>query len=103
MAANDVEAAGNLNSRPSSAGAGYRDPEHDAIEDIRTTSVYASLGGLLNSAKFSDMIIFCGGRHFKAHRAIVCTQSSFFDKALTRAFAVRHPVPIINLVILTTS
>lgn len=79
-------------SRPSSAGADYRDPEYDPIDELRTTSIYSSLGSLLNSDKFSDMTICCGGRKFRAHSAIVCTQSSFFNKALTGAFSVRNAV-----------
>ncbi|KAH6843218.1 hypothetical protein B0I37DRAFT_214723 [Chaetomium sp. MPI-CAGE-AT-0009] len=73
--------------RSSSVGADYRDSQHDAIEELRTTAIYSSLGSLLNSNKFSDMTICCDGREFKGHRAIICTQSSFFDKALTGAFS----------------
>ncbi|TDZ27702.1 Protein roadkill [Colletotrichum spinosum] len=38
------------------------------------------------SDKYSDMTIRCGGRTFKTHKAIVCSQSSFFDKALNSSF-----------------
>jgi hypothetical protein len=38
------------------------------------------------------MVIRCGGHEFKTHRAIVCTQSPFFNKALTGGFSVRVPV-----------
>lgn len=58
------------------------------IEDLRTTSIYSAFSSLLGSEKFSNMIIRCGGREFKAHRAIVCSQSPFFDRALTGGFAV---------------
>ncbi|KAH8811099.1 hypothetical protein F5884DRAFT_830995 [Xylogone sp. PMI_703] len=73
-------------SRTSSVGADYRDEEHGIIKDLRTTALYSSIEKLLFNEKFSDMIIRCGGRDFKAHRAVVCTQSSFFDKALTGGF-----------------
>ncbi|OQE28168.1 hypothetical protein PENFLA_c005G07474 [Penicillium flavigenum] len=32
--------------------------------------------------RFSDVTIVCRGVTFKAHRAIICTQSHFFDAAL---------------------
>jgi len=35
------------------------------------------------------MTITCGGMEFKAHRAIVCPQSRFFDAALSGGFKVR--------------
>ncbi|KAL2177482.1 uncharacterized protein P884DRAFT_269857 [Thermothelomyces heterothallicus CBS 202.75] len=74
-------------SRASSVGAQYREGEYDTIEDVRTTSLYSALSGLLTSGKFSDMIVRCGGREFKAHRAIVCPQSPFFDRAITGGFS----------------
>ncbi|KAL2150556.1 hypothetical protein VTH82DRAFT_7119 [Thermothelomyces myriococcoides] len=79
--------ASRLGSRPSSAGAQYRDSDLDTIENVCTTSIYHALSGLLTSGKFSDMTVLCGGRTFKVHRAIVCTQSPFFDKAITGGFA----------------
>ncbi|KAG7284299.1 hypothetical protein NEMBOFW57_010668 [Staphylotrichum longicolle] len=75
-------------SRASSVGADYRDDEYHAIDDPRTPSIYSALSSLLGSERFSDMTIRCGGREFKAHRAIVCPQSPFFDRALTGGFAV---------------
>ncbi|KAK0644242.1 BTB/POZ protein, partial [Cercophora newfieldiana] len=41
---------------------------------------------LLFSPKYSDMTITCRGEEFKAHRAIVCPQSPFFDAALSGSF-----------------
>ncbi|KAI8689635.1 BTB domain-containing protein [Fusarium sp. Ph1] len=70
---------------PSSTGNEYRD-EEDGIDAFCATSIHASLSKLLHSEKFSDMTIRCGGREFKAHRAIICTQSSFFDRALSSNF-----------------
>ncbi|KAF5576689.1 hypothetical protein FPCIR_12479 [Fusarium pseudocircinatum] len=46
-------------------------------------SIHAALATLIHSEKFSDMTITCGERQFKTHRAVVCTQSPFFDKALS--------------------
>ncbi|KAL1836765.1 hypothetical protein VTJ49DRAFT_4705 [Mycothermus thermophilus] len=57
------------------------------FEELRVISLYSSLTSLFKSEKFSDMTIRCGGREFKAHRAIVCPQSPFFDKAMSGAFA----------------
>ncbi|RSL71874.1 hypothetical protein CEP54_001185 [Fusarium duplospermum] len=73
---------------PSSTGNEYRDEEDDGIDAFCATSIHASLSTLLHSEKFSDMTIRCGGRDFKAHRAIVCTQSKFFDRALSSNFKV---------------
>ncbi|KAK4032457.1 BTB/POZ protein [Parachaetomium inaequale] len=61
--------------------------DRNPIDDLRTTSIFASLSALRLSEKFSDMTIRCGGRDFKAHRAIVCSQSSFFDGALSGGFS----------------
>ncbi|KAM0239509.1 hypothetical protein ACHAP5_008299 [Fusarium lateritium] len=71
---------------PSSTGSRYRDDDHSDIDDFCGTSIHAAMSTLLGNDKFSDMTIICGGREFKAHRAVVCTQSSFFDKAMTSNF-----------------
>jgi BTB/POZ domain len=34
---------------------------------------------LLETGKYSDFIIECGGRQFKVHRSIVCPQSKFLE------------------------
>ncbi|KAH8688392.1 BTB/POZ protein [Ilyonectria robusta] len=70
----------------SSTGSEHRDSEYNFIHDASVISVHASLSTLLFSEKFSDMTIRCGGREFKAHRAIICTQSSFFDRAFSSDF-----------------
>ncbi|KAK4550170.1 hypothetical protein LTR36_003137 [Oleoguttula mirabilis] len=44
------------------------------------------LKGLFVSGYFSDLVIVCGERNWKAHRSIVCTQSDFFMKACTGKF-----------------
>ncbi|KAF7560163.1 hypothetical protein G7046_g4000 [Stylonectria norvegica] len=71
---------------PSSTGSEYRDGEHGIVGDLRTTSVHASLSALFMNERFSDITIHCRGCEFKAHRAVVCTQSSFFDKAFDGGF-----------------
>ncbi|KAF4337303.1 hypothetical protein FBEOM_8816 [Fusarium beomiforme] len=70
---------------PSSTGWQHRD-YNDTIEESTSISIHAALSTLLKSEKFSDMTIFCGERAFKAHRAVVCTQSPFFDKAMSGEF-----------------
>ncbi|KAF4439482.1 hypothetical protein F53441_12589 [Fusarium austroafricanum] len=71
---------------PSSTGRRYRDANHVTINEYTAISFHAALSNILCSEKFSDMTIICGEREFKAHRAIVCTQSSFFDKAMSGNF-----------------
>ncbi|KAI8633281.1 hypothetical protein F5Y19DRAFT_417325 [Xylariaceae sp. FL1651] len=77
-------------SRPSSPcssnGAQHRSGPYGVIDDLRTTSVLSSLSSLFLDEKFSDMTVTCKGCEFKVHRAIVCTQSPFFDKAISNGF-----------------
>lgn len=47
----------------------------------RYDGIYPVLKSLLLQDKYSDLTIICGGQEFKAHRAIVCPQSSFFAAA----------------------
>ncbi len=77
---------------PSSTGADYRDGEYGEINSLRTSSIFSSLSSLFLSAKFSDMTIRCGERDIKTHRAVVCPQSSFFDKAMTGGFMVSKDI-----------
>ncbi|TVY72053.1 Kelch-like protein 30 [Fusarium oxysporum f. sp. cubense] len=65
---------------PSSTGCEYRDD--DSFDGSKAISIHAALS-TLQSEKFSDMTIICGERQFKIHRAVVCTQSPFFDKAMS--------------------
>lgn len=71
-----------------SVGIEEHDDESDAVDDYSTSSIFASLSSFLFSDKFSDMTIVCGGREFRAHRVIVCSQSPFFHQALTNGFSV---------------
>jgi hypothetical protein len=43
---------------------------------------------LLDEGKYADMTISCPGREFKGHRAIICSQSPYFDAALKGGFRV---------------
>ncbi|OAA59538.1 BTB/POZ fold protein [Niveomyces insectorum RCEF 264] len=52
---------------------------------MRTTSprpmLHAALAPLYATGKLSDLLVTCGGREFRVHKAVVCAQSPFFDKA----------------------
>lgn len=43
---------------------------------------------LLEDGKYADMTISCQEHDFKCHRAIICSQSPFFDAALIDGFKV---------------
>jgi len=51
-----------------------------------------ALQSLYKDEKFSDLTVSCGpegkSRTFKLHRAVICPQSPFFDKACTSGFQV---------------
>ncbi|CRL23925.1 BTB/POZ fold [Penicillium camemberti] len=51
---------------------------------------------LLLRGEFSDMKIICQGITFKAHQAIVCTQSSYFRSAICGGFK-ETSAKVINL------
>ena len=73
-----------------------RDGDDGTLDDMPTTSLFASLGKLYASEKYSDMNIVCGGETFHAHRAVVCSQSPFFDKALSGGFSVCFLLSILS-------
>ncbi|KAM0495458.1 hypothetical protein ACHAP8_008048 [Fusarium lateritium] len=56
--------------------------EYHLVEELCTTSTLTSFYNLLGG-EHSDISIVCGDHEFKAHRAIVCTQSLWFDVAFT--------------------
>jgi hypothetical protein len=62
----------------------------DLIEQVppirAATDLIGSMSQLLQSAKYSDLVIACRGREFAVHRAVVCPQSSFLDKACSGDF-----------------
>ena len=48
-----------------------------------------ALRSLYKDEKYSDLTVSCGPRTFKLHRAVVCPQSPFFEKACSGGFKVR--------------
>lgn len=54
------------------------------------------LEDLFRDGSYSDMEIVCNGFTFKAHRAVVCTQSDFFSAAFKSDFKVSR-LPTISL------
>ncbi len=58
------------------------------MADIHQNGIRASLSSILNSGKYSDMTICCGGREFMVHRAVVCPRSRFFAAACDGEFQV---------------
>ena len=51
---------------------------------------------LFQSGDYSDVTISCGGRTWKVHRAILCPQSSFFEKACNNGFLVSYYCDIVD-------
>lgn len=47
-----------------------------------------SLTQILNSSKYSDLILTCKGNEWKVHRVILCSQSTFFAAACDGEFKV---------------
>ena len=43
---------------------------------------------LLKSGQYSDITITCGRSSFKAHRAVICPKSKFFEAACKKGFKV---------------
>ncbi len=58
---------------------------YGVVTGLRAASIFSSLSALFLSVTYSDMRIICEDRNFMTHRAVVCTQSSFFKKALEDA------------------
>jgi len=52
-------------------------------QDIQAASYARELGGLLESAMFSDIIVIAGGREFPAHRNILAARSPVFQRLLS--------------------
>lgn len=53
---------------------------------MAATNHIAAMSRLLQSAKYSDLVLACKGREFSVHRAVVCPHSSFFDNACSGGF-----------------
>lgn len=54
--------------------------DEKSVDDLCAASVHASFSKLFLSEKYHDIVIECGGREFKAHRAVVCSQCPWFEK-----------------------
>jgi hypothetical protein len=53
---------------------------------MAATNHIGAMSQLLESAKYSDLILACRGREFPVHRAVVCPHSPFFDAACSSGF-----------------
>ena len=49
------------------------------------------LAKLMRSGDYSDMTLVCEGHEFKAHRAVVCSQSRVIGAAMEGRFEVDPP------------
>jgi hypothetical protein len=58
----------------------YFDSQKTYVWKVSTMSVLSDL--FLGYSKFSDFTILCGERSWPAHKAILCTQSKWFVKAM---------------------
>ncbi|KAF4439481.1 hypothetical protein F53441_12588 [Fusarium austroafricanum] len=58
------------------------DEEQYAVDSLCASSNRAGFRHLLNEGKYSDMTIICAKDEFKVHRAVVCTQSTWFEEAM---------------------
>lgn len=61
-----------------------------AIPNPQDADLRASDLKLLETGNFADAEIICQGKTFKIHKAVVCTRSVWFDKALNGPFEVRE-------------
>lgn len=60
----------------------------DYIYSMGFSDLEIVMKSLFNGGKYADMTITCQGHTFNVHRAIVCSQSPFFDAALKDGFKV---------------
>jgi len=56
------------------------------METVGSTNHFEAMNQLLQSAKYSDLIVVCKDHEFPVHRAIVCPHSKFFDTACSGGF-----------------
>lgn len=63
---------------------------------VATSMIYGALWPLYESGKLSDLTVTCNGRRFQVHKAIVCSQSPFFDKACSSGFkeGIEHTIDL---------
>jgi BTB/POZ domain len=58
----------------------------------------SSLAQLMNSEKYSDLILVCDEQVFKVHKAIVCTQSPEIAEECDSASTVKPPPELFLLI-----
>ncbi|KAH6843420.1 hypothetical protein B0I37DRAFT_217667 [Chaetomium sp. MPI-CAGE-AT-0009] len=49
-------------------------------------AIYEGLSSLHGDEKYTDLTVTCGEQTFRLHRAVICPQSPFFEKACTGGF-----------------
>ncbi|KAH6640171.1 hypothetical protein F5144DRAFT_87652 [Chaetomium tenue] len=49
-------------------------------------AIYDGLASLYGDEKYTDLTVTCGGQTFRLHRAVICSQSPFFEKACSGNF-----------------
>ncbi|KAF2221711.1 hypothetical protein BDZ85DRAFT_282857 [Elsinoe ampelina] len=54
--------------------------------DAAEQSVVDGVRGLCGDARYSDLTITCGSKVFNVHKAVVCTQSRYFEAAVKDCF-----------------
>ncbi|KAI1502473.1 hypothetical protein F5X99DRAFT_427129 [Biscogniauxia marginata] len=52
----------------------------------RTQPASSSPDKLYSSETYSDLVISCGGKHYKVHKAIICPRFKFFAKACSEHY-----------------
>lgn len=68
------------------------------------TDLEVVMKSLLDDGKYADMKISCQGHDFKCHRAIMCSQSTYFDGAFKNEFKVSGilNLPVVVMIVLLT-
>jgi hypothetical protein len=51
-------------------------------------AIHDALAALHGDEKYADLTVTCGDHTFKLHRAVICPQSPFFEKACSGGFMV---------------
>lgn len=51
---------------------------------------------LFNNKRFSDAVVKCGDREWLVHKSVVCTRSTWFDKALNSGMQVSHGPDVVS-------
>ena len=64
------------------------------------TDLEVVMKGLLDDGKYADMKISCQEHDFKCHRAVMCSQSPYFDVALNNGFKVSETLNLLLLVMI---